>query len=72
MLTIMESKDDAQIAKLSDLTTPMNYLRNNAVVADKTKSTIEKDTKKRLDEAKERRRKNEIYENCKRKVGFLN
>jgi len=48
-----------ETAELSDLTPSINYLRNNAVVADKEKSTIEKDTKKRLAEAKARRKKNE-------------
>jgi len=57
MIDIMDGKEEMGLLK--DLSTPMNYLRNNSVVADKTKSTIEKDTKKRLAEAKERRRKNE-------------
>jgi hypothetical protein len=46
-------------AELSDLTPTINYLRNNAVVADKEKSTVEKDTAKRLAEAKARRKNNE-------------
>ena len=41
---------------LSDLTPSINYLRNNAVLSEKPKSTVEKDTAKRLREAKERRK----------------
>ena len=59
MITIMESNDDDQLVMLRDLATPMNYLRNNSVLADKEKSTVENDTKKRLAEAKARRKKNE-------------
>lgn len=58
-IKLLESKDDEKIAMLSDMSTSINYLRNNAVVADKEKSTVEKDTAKRLAEAKKRRRKNE-------------
>ena len=53
MINIMEGKGD--MADLRDLATPMNYLRNNAVVAKKTKSTLERDNKKRLAEADKRR-----------------
>ena len=55
MLEIMESEDDRNLQKLSDLTVPMNYLRNNQVVAEKARSSVEEDTKKRLAEAKKRR-----------------
>ena len=58
MIGIMEDKG-GDLGDLKDLSTPMNYLRNNAVVAEKEKSTIEKDTAKRLKEAKKRRADNE-------------
>ncbi len=59
MIDILSSKDEAKIAGLSDLTPAINYLRNNAVVADKEKSTVEKDTEERLKLAQARRAKNE-------------
>ena len=59
MLDIMSDEDDNAIRALSDLTVAMNYLKNNAVVAEKTKGSIEKDTEKRLAEAKQRREANE-------------
>jgi len=58
MLEIMKSTDEDKMRTLSDLTVPMNYLRNNQVLADKPKSTIETDVKKRLEEAKKRRKEN--------------
>ncbi len=57
MIAVMDG--EGTLADLKDLATPMNYLRNNAVVAEKEKSTIEKDSKKRLAEAKRRRKDNE-------------
>ena len=44
---------------LTELSVPVNYLKSNMVVLEKERSTLEKDTKKRLEEAKERRKKNE-------------
>ena len=55
----LEWMRDKKTEFLSDLTPTINYLRNNAVVAEKEKSTLEKDTKKRLAEAKKRRKDNE-------------
>ena len=55
MIDILD--DDGDLGDMSSLTPTINYLRNNAVVADKEKGTIEKDTKKRLAEAKKRRAK---------------
>ncbi len=59
MIDIMETKDVDKIATLSDLSVPMNYLRNNAVVADKSKSSVEKDIQENLNRAKQRRKDNE-------------
>ncbi len=44
---------------LSDLTPTINYLRNNSVLSEKPKSTIEEDTAKRVKEAQARRKKGE-------------
>lgn len=57
MIDIMADEDDNAIQALASLSTPMNYLKNNQVVAEKAKSTIEEDVKKRIEEAKERRKK---------------
>jgi len=57
MIDIMEGKGD--MADLRDLATPMNYLRNNSVLSEKPKSTLEKDNKKRIADAKARRETNE-------------
>ncbi len=59
LIDIMEAEDDEQLEGLSNLTVPMNYLKNNSTVSEKGKSTIEEDTKKRLAEAKKRRAKKE-------------
>ena len=59
MIDIMKTKDVDKIATLSDLSVPMNYLRNNAVVADKSKSSVEKDIQENLNRAKQRRKDNE-------------
>ena len=56
MIAIMNSDDEGAMASLSDLSVPMNYLKNNATVAEKAKSSVEKDTAKRLAEAEERRK----------------
>ena len=55
LIDIMDSDTEDGLESLSNLSVPMNYLKNNAVVSEKGKSTIEEDTKKRLAEAKKRR-----------------
>ena len=58
LISIMDSDDDEQLEGLSNLTVPMNYLKNNMVVAEKEKSTADDNIKKRLKEAEVRRAKN--------------
>ena len=58
LISIMDSNDDEQLEGLSNLTVPMNYLKNNMVVAEKEKSTADDNIKKRLKEAEVRRAKN--------------
>jgi hypothetical protein len=58
MLDIMSSRADNALQELSDLSVPMNFLKMNQVLSDKPKSTVETDTKKRLDDAKKRREEN--------------
>lgn len=58
MISILE-KEDANLGELRDLATPMNYLRNNSVVSEKAKSSVESETALRLKEARKRRRANE-------------
>lgn len=55
MIDIMEDVDDNKILELSALGVPMNYLKNNQVVSDKPKSSIEEDSQKKLAAAKKRR-----------------
>jgi len=57
MIKILESRNEEDIDMLSSLSVPMNMLRNNQVLSEKPKSTIEEDTKKRLKAAKDRRAK---------------
>jgi len=59
MIDILESGNDEDLDLLSSLSVPMNMLRNNQVLSEKPKSTIEEDTKKRIAEAKKRRAKGE-------------
>ena len=59
MIDILESGNDEDLDLLSSLSVPMNMLRNNQVLSEKPKSTIEEDTKKRLKAAKDRRAKGE-------------
>ncbi|HEB37627.1 MAG TPA: hypothetical protein ENI14_03080 [Thermoplasmatales archaeon] len=59
MIDILESGNDEDLDLLSSLSVPMNYLRNNQVLSEKPKSTVEEDTKKRLQAAKDRRAKGE-------------
>ncbi len=56
MLAIMESGDTEE---LSDLTPVINVLRNNQMVADKPKSTVDDEIKKRVAAAEKRRKKRE-------------
>jgi len=44
---------------LRDLSTPINYLRNNALVEEKKRDDVGDEVKKKLAEAKERRANNE-------------
>ena len=59
MIDILESGNDEDLDLLSSLSVPMNMLRNNQVLSEKPKSTVEEDTKKRIAEAKKRRAKGE-------------
>ena len=58
-LMIEATGTNGDTATLTELSVAVNYLKSNMVVEEKEKSTLEKDTQKRLDEAKERRKKNE-------------
>ena len=58
-LQLEATADGGDLGILTMLTPTINYLRNNSVIEEKEKSTLEKDTQKRLREAKERREKNE-------------
>jgi len=58
-LQLEATADGGDLGILTMLTPTINYLRNNSVIEEKEKSTLEKDTQKRLKEAKERREKNE-------------
>jgi len=57
MIDILEDDKLEELDMLSSLSVPMNYLRNNQVLSEKPKSTVEEDTKKRLKAAKDRRAK---------------
>ena len=59
MIDILEDDKLEELDMLSSLSVPMNYLRNNQVLSEKPKSTVEEDTKKRIAEAKKRRAKGE-------------
>ena len=58
-LQLEATADGGDLGILTMLTPTINYLRNNSVIEEKEKSTLEKDTKKRLAEAKKRRKDNE-------------
>ena len=58
-LMIKATAEGGNTGLLTELSVPVNYLKSNAVITEKEKSTLEKDTKKRLAEAKERRKNNE-------------
>ena len=58
MIEILDNKgDDAYTDELKDLTPVINYLRNNAVVSEKERSTNESVIQDRLKAAEERRAK---------------
>ena len=58
MITILNA-GDSELDLLKDLATPINYLRNNALVEEKKRDDVGDDIKRKLKEAKERRKKNE-------------
>ena len=58
-LMITATGDNGSTATLTELSVAVNYLKSNMVVQEKEKSTIEGDAKKRLAEAKKRRKNNE-------------
>ena len=57
--SMLEALETGDTDVLTELTPAINYLRNNQVVSDKPKSTVEEDTKKRLAQAAKRRAKKE-------------
>ena len=59
MINILDSHKKDTLDQLSALTPAINYLRNNQMVAEKPKNTIEEDIQKRLKEAAKRRAKKE-------------
>ncbi|MCD6322421.1 MAG: hypothetical protein J7L77_05285 [Clostridiales bacterium] len=58
-LLILNTSKAGDTSILTELSVAVNYLKSNAIVAEKEKSTLEKETKARLDEAKKRRKNNE-------------
>ena len=58
MIDILD-KNPEDLDMLRDLSTPINYLRNNALVEDKKRDDVGENVKKKLAEAKKRRAKNE-------------
>ncbi len=58
-LLIKNTSEQGDTSILTELSVAVNYLKSNAIVAEKEKSTLEKETKARLDEAKKRRKNNE-------------
>jgi len=54
MVKLVENGDTNELAELS---VAVNYLKSNAVVEEKSRSSVEEDTKARLAEADERRKK---------------
>ena len=59
MINLLDAGTDEDLDKLKDLATPINYLRNNAVIEEKKRDDVTDDIKKKLAEAKARRKKNE-------------
>ena len=58
-LLITNTGDDGDTSLLTELSVAVNYLKSNAVVSEKSKSTIEDDIKANLEEAKKRRKSGE-------------
>ena len=58
MIEILD-KHPEDLDMLKDLSTPINYLRNNALVEEKKRDDVSDDIKKKLAEAKKRRAKND-------------
>ena len=58
MITILQV-EDGSLDELSSLSVPVNYLKANAVVSEKPKSTVEDDVKKRREAAEKRRKAGE-------------
>jgi hypothetical protein len=58
MIEILDEHPE-DLDMLKDLSTPINYLRNNALVEEKKRDDVSDDIKKKLAEAKKRRAKNE-------------
>ncbi len=55
MINILNSHKKDTLDQLSALTPAINYLRNNQMVAEKERSSLDDDIKKRLREAEKRR-----------------
>ena len=53
---MIEFLEAGETERLADLATPSNYLAKNSKVAEKEKSTIDDDIKKRIEEAEKRRK----------------
>ena len=58
-LMIKATAEGGNTGLLTELSVPVNYLKSNAVITEKERSTNEDSIKKRVQEAKERRKKNE-------------
>ena len=58
-LLIKHTGEDGDLGAISELSVAVNYLKANAVVSDKEKSTTEEDIQKRVREANKRRKQKE-------------
>ena len=58
-LLIKNTGENGDSSLLTELSVPVNYLKSNSVIAEKSKSNVEDETKERLRKAKERRDKKE-------------
>ncbi len=56
-LLIKNTGENGDSSLLTELSVPVNYLKSNSVIAEKAKTSVEDDTKKRLEDAKKRRSK---------------
>ena len=54
-LMIKATAEGGNTGLLTELSVPVNYLKSNAVITEKERSTNETDIKKRLEKAEERR-----------------